>query len=79
MIKRRFFGIFGKVFLYTMLIFLLVIGGMFFLFSNQIQSTIALTQQQQFLETLTLFVEQTQGKETEEIIELTEDFLCTAD
>ncbi|MCL2570926.1 MAG: HAMP domain-containing histidine kinase [Defluviitaleaceae bacterium] len=74
MIKRRFFGIFGKVFLYTMLILLLVIGGMFLLFSNQIQSTIALTQQQQFSETVMGFAEQTQGKTTEEIIVLTEDF-----
>ncbi|MCL2402274.1 MAG: hypothetical protein FWC90_06485, partial [Oscillospiraceae bacterium] len=74
MIKRRFFGIFGKVFLYTMLILLFVIGGMFLLFSNQIQSTIALTQQQQFSETLMGFVEQTQGETTDEIIALTEDF-----
>jgi len=74
MIKRRFFGIFGKVFLYTMLILLFVIGSMFFIFSNQIQSTIALTQQQQFSETVMLFAEQTQGKTTEEIIVLTEDF-----
>jgi len=74
MIKKRFFGIFGKVFLYTMLILLFVIGGMFLLFSNQIQSTIALTQQQQFSETLMRFVEQAQGKTTDEIIELTEDF-----
>ena len=74
MIKKRFFGIFGKVFLYTMLILLFVIGGMFLLFSNQIQSTIALTQQQQFSETLMRFVEQTQGKEADEITLLTEDF-----
>jgi len=74
MIKRRFFGIFGKVFLYTMLILLFVIGGMFLLFSNQIQSAIALTQQQQFSEAVMRFVEQTQGKTTDEIIVLTEDF-----
>jgi len=74
MIKRRFFGIFGKVFLYTMLILLFVIGGMFLLFSNQIQSTIALTQQQQFSETVMGFVEQTRGRTTEDVIALTEDF-----
>ncbi|MCL2354268.1 MAG: HAMP domain-containing histidine kinase [Defluviitaleaceae bacterium] len=74
MIKRKFFGIFSKVFLYTMLILLFVIGGMFLLFSNQIQSTIALTQQQQFSETLMRFVEQTQGRTKEEIIVLTQDF-----
>jgi len=74
MIERRFFGIFGKVFLYTMLILLFVIGSMFLIFSNQIQSTIALTQQQQFSETIMLFIEQTRGKTTEEIIVLAEDF-----
>ena len=74
MIKRRFFGIFGKVFLYTMLILLFVIGSMFLIFSNQIQSTITLTQQRQFSEVLILFREQTQGKTTEEIVALTEDF-----
>ena len=74
MIKKRFFGIFGKVFLYTMLILLFIIGGMFLLFSNQIQSTIALTQQQQFSETIMRFVEQTQGKTIDEIVEIAEDF-----
>jgi len=74
MIKRRFSGIFGKVFLYTMMILLFVIGSMFFIFSNQIQSTIALTQQQQFSETLMLFRAQTQGQPTEDIIALAEDF-----
>jgi len=47
---------------------------MFLLFLNQIQSTIALTQQQQFSEAVIHFVEQTQGRTTEEIIILTEDF-----
>ncbi|MCL2361628.1 MAG: HAMP domain-containing histidine kinase [Defluviitaleaceae bacterium] len=74
MIKKRFFGIFGKIFLYTMLILLFVIGGMFFVFSSQIQSTIALTQQRQFSEALMGFVAQTQGKPTDEIVALTEDF-----
>jgi len=74
MIEKRFFGIFGKVFLYTLLILLFVIGGMFLLFSNQIQSTIALTQQQQLSETIMGFVEQTQGRTIDEIITLTEDF-----
>jgi len=74
MIRRRFYGIFGKVFLYTMLILLFVIGGMFLLFSNQVQSAIELTQQQQFSEAVTGFVEQTRGRTTEDIIVLMEDF-----
>jgi len=74
MIKRKFFGIFGKIFIYTMLILLFVIGGMFLLFLNQIQSAIALTQQRQFSETITGFVEQARGKSVEETILLAEDF-----
>jgi len=74
MIKRRFFGIFGKVFLYTVLILLFIIGGIFLFFSNQIKSTITLTQQQQLSETFTLFREQIHGKTTEEIITIAEDF-----
>ena len=74
MVKRRFFGIFGKVFLYTMAILLFVIGSMFFIFSSQIQSTIALTQQQQFSETLARLVAQTRGETPEGITALVEDF-----
>jgi len=74
MIKRRFFGIFGKIFIYTLLILLFVIGGMFLLFLNQIQSAITLTQQRQFSETITGFVEQAQWKSVEETILLVEDF-----
>jgi len=72
--KKKFFGIFSKVFLYTMSILLLVIGGMFLFFSNQIKSTITLTQQQQLSNTFTLFREQIQGKITEEIIVIAKDF-----
>ncbi|MCL2719593.1 MAG: HAMP domain-containing histidine kinase [Lachnospiraceae bacterium] len=74
MIKKNFFGIFGKVFLYTVLILFFVIGGIFLFFSNQIQSTITLTQQQQLSNTFTLFREQIQGKTTDEIIAIAEDF-----
>jgi len=74
MIKKKNFGIFNKVFLYTMLILLLVIGGMFLFFSNQIKSTITLTQQQQLSENFMIFREQIQGKTTEEIVTIAEDF-----
>jgi len=74
MIKRKFFNIFGKIFIYTLLILLFVIGGMFLLFLNQIQSAITLTQQRQFSETITGFVEQARGKSVEETILLAEDF-----
>ena len=74
MIKKRFFGIFGKVFLYTVLILFFVIGGIFLFFSNQIKSTITLTNQQQLSQTFALFRGQIQGKTTEEIITIAEDF-----
>ena len=74
MIKSKLFGIFSKVFLYTVLILFFVIGGIFLFFSNQIQSTITLTQQQQLSNTFTLFREQIQGKTADEIITIAEDF-----
>ena len=74
MIKKNIFGIFGKVFIYTMLILLFVIGGIFLFFANQIRATIIITQQQQISETFTLLREQVQGKTTEEVIILVEDF-----
>jgi len=74
LIRKRFFGIFGKVFLYTVLILFFVIGGIFLFFSNQIQSTITLTGQQQLSQTFALFRGQIQGKTTEEIITIAEDF-----
>ena len=74
MTKKKFFGIFSKVFLYTMSILLLVIGSIFLFFSNQIKYTITLTEQQQLSETFELFREQIQGKTTEEVIGIAEDF-----
>jgi two-component system sensor histidine kinase VanS len=74
MIRKRFFGIFGKIFLYTVLILFFVIGGIFLFFSSQIQSTITLTNQQQLSDTFTLFREQIQGKSADEIITIAEDF-----
>ena len=72
--KKVKFGIFSKVFLYTVLILLFVIGSMFLFFANQIQSTITLTQRQQLSETFALFREQIIGKTTEEIIAFAEVF-----
>jgi len=72
--KQRYFGIFNKVFLYTMLILLLVIGGMFLFFSNQIKSTVTVTQQRQTLEVFMPLLEQLKDKPTDEIIAFAEDF-----
>ena len=72
--KKKFFGIFGKVFLYTMLILLLITGGMFLFFSNQIKSTVTVTQQRQTSEVFLPLLEQLRGKTNDEIIAFAEDF-----
>jgi len=73
-IKHNCFGIFGKVFLYTMLILLLVIGGMFLFFSSQIKSTVTETQQQQTKEVFAPLLEQLRGKTNDEIAAFAEEF-----
>jgi len=72
--KTSFSGIFGKVFSYTMLILLLIIGSMFLFFSNQIISTVTVTQQRQAMEVFLPLFEQLRGKTNEEIIAFAEDF-----
>ena len=72
--KVNISGIFSKVFLYTMLILLLIIGSMFLFFSNQIRSTVTVTQQRQAMEVFLPLFEQLRGKTNEEIISFAEDF-----
>ena len=73
-IRQRLSGIFGKVFIYTMLILLLVIGSMFLFYSNQIKSTVTVTQQRQTADVFAPLLEQLQGKTDEEIIAFAEEF-----
>ena len=73
-IKQRLFGIFSKVFIYTMLILLLVISGMFLFYSNQIKSTVTVTQQRQTTEVFAPLLEQLHGKTNEEVIAFAEEF-----
>ena len=72
--KVNFFGIFSKVFSYTILILLLVIGVIFLFFSNQIKSTVTMTQQRQATEVFLPLFEQLHGKTNEEIVDFAEDF-----
>ena len=72
--NKNYFGIFGKVFLYTMLILLLITGSMFLFFSNQIKSTVTVTQQRQTSEVFLPLLEQLRGKTNDEIIAFAEDF-----
>lgn len=67
--KKRFFGIFGKVLLYTVLILLIVISSMFAFFLNQIKAAVTLTQQKQAAENFLPLMTQLKGKTNEEIAE----------
>lgn len=60
--KKRFFSIFGKVLLYTMLILLIVISSMFAFFSNQIKTAVTLTQQKQATENFLPLLTQLKGE-----------------
>jgi len=73
-IKKSFLGIFGKVFLYTVLILLVVIGGMFLFFSNQIRSAVTITQQRQTTDVFAPIVSQLEGKSHDEIIAFVTEF-----
>lgn len=72
--KKRFSGIFGKVLLYTMLILLIVTGGMFAFFSNQIKAAVTLTQQKQATDDFLPLMTQLKGKTNEEITEFARKF-----
>ena len=57
-----------------MLILLLVTGSMFLFYSNQIKSTVSVTQQRQTAEAFAPLLVQLQGKTDEEIISFAEEF-----
>ena len=72
--KVRFFGIFGKVFFYTCLILIFVVGIFFALFYERIQSTVTVTQQQQLGNVFHPLLESLQDKTDEETIEIAKVF-----
>jgi two-component system sensor histidine kinase VanS len=72
--RRRFFGIYGKMFFYTMLILAFVILVMFTFFSDQIKSVVEATQQQQIRNLLQPLITQTNGKSDEEIASIAKSF-----
>ena len=74
MIKRRLFGIYGKVFFYTMLILLFVIFFMFTFFYDQIKSVVEATQRQQISEVFQPLINTLNGKSDEEIIDIAKNF-----
>ena len=72
--KIRFFGIFGKVFFYTCLILVFVVGVFFALFYERIQSTVTITQQQQLSSVFQPLLESLNGKTDDEIVEIAKAF-----
>lgn len=72
--KRSFFGIFGKVFFYTVLILTIVIVAMFVFLSDQIKSAVETTQQLQIADAFQTFFMQIEGRTDEEIPELARQF-----
>ena len=72
--KDRFFGIYGKVFFYTLLIliFAICVTGVFF--ANQIQSVIEATQRQQIGEVFQPLVKELEGKSLDEMIKAANSF-----
>ena len=72
--KIRVFGIFGKVFFYTCLILILVIGVFFALFREQLQSAVTLTQQRQLSNVFQPLLESLNGKADEDVIRIIQSF-----
>lgn len=72
--KRSLFGIFGKVFFYTVLILTIVIVAMFVFLSDQIKSAVETTQQLQIADAFQTFFVQIEGRTDEEIPELARQF-----
>jgi len=72
--KRKSLGIFGKVFLYTTFILIVVIGVSALFFSNQISVAISMSQQQQLTSIFEPLRYELEGKTEEEAIATAEAF-----
>jgi two-component system, OmpR family, sensor histidine kinase VanS len=72
--KHKGFGIFGKVFFYTVFIFLIVIGIAAALFANQIKSVFEATQKQQLSNVFQPLIDQLKGKTDAERKQIAEEF-----
>ncbi|TLS48926.1 HAMP domain-containing protein [Paenibacillus antri] len=72
--KPRLFGIFGKVFFYTLLILLLVISVMLVFFADQIKSVVGSTQREQIAEVFQTLIQETKGKSEDDIVRIAQRF-----
>ena len=72
--SSKSFGIFGKVFFYTCLLLVFVVGVFFALFYERIHSTVTITEQQQISSVFQPFLERLEGKTDEETVEIAKTF-----
>ena len=72
--KSRVFGIFGKLFFYTCLILMLVIGVFFAFFHEQLRSVVTRTQQRQLGDVFQPLLSSLHDKTDEEVLTIVESF-----
>ena len=72
--KRKFFGIYSKVFFYTLMILALTIFVTVLFFANQISSVIERAQQEQLANVFTPLLEELNGKTDEEAARISQSF-----
>lgn len=72
--KRRFFGIYGKVFFYTLTILLVAIFVTVVFFANQIRSVAERAQQEQLANVFSPLIEELKGKSDEETTDIARAF-----
>ncbi|MXQ53509.1 sensor histidine kinase [Shimazuella alba] len=72
--RHKLFGIFGKVFFYTLLILLLVISVMIGFFAEQFKSVVESTQREQIMGVFQTLINQAKGKNNNEIVQIAKEF-----
>ena len=72
--KKIRFGIFGKAFLYTSVLLVLILGASAALFAKQFATAFEAGQKQQLLDTLQPFLNRLEGKSNDEIIAAAREF-----
>lgn len=72
--KKKSLGIFGKVFLYTLLFLTLAIGITAGIFARQFMTAYEIGRRQQIADSMRPLVDQLQGRSREEMIELAQSF-----
>lgn len=72
--QRRFLGIYGKVFFYTMLILAVVMTSLFFFFSEQLKGIVLSTQRQQLIGVFQSLITEANGRPEDELLKVADEF-----